>query len=64
MKSRGMRWVDNVACMGEKIREYKVFIEKHEVKRPLGRLLCRWECNIKIDIERITWEAVDWFHLA
>lgn len=62
MKSKGMRWVDSVACMGEKRSE--VFIEKHEGKRPLGRPLCRWECNIKIYIERIRWEAVDWFHLA
>jgi hypothetical protein len=44
--------------------EYKVFIEKHEGKRSLGRPLCRWECNIKIDVERIRWEAVDWFHVA
>jgi hypothetical protein len=35
-----------------------------EGKRPLGRLMRRWEDNIKKDISEITLEVVDWIHLA
>jgi hypothetical protein len=31
---------------------YKMLIAKPEVKRPLGRPKCRWEGNIKINVEK------------
>jgi hypothetical protein len=33
-----MRWAGYVAGMGEVKYEYKIFIEKSEGKRPLGKL--------------------------
>jgi len=34
------------------------------VKKPLGRPRSRWEDNIKMDLEEVGWEGVDWIHLA
>jgi hypothetical protein len=31
---------------------------------PLGRLIRRWEDNIKIDLKEIGWDDVDWIHMA
>jgi hypothetical protein len=35
-KSKKMRWVGQVACMGEKRNAYRALVGKHEGKRPLG----------------------------
>jgi hypothetical protein len=36
----------------EKLRiAYNIIIGRLERKRPLGRLRCRWEGNIEIDVE-------------
>jgi hypothetical protein len=35
VKSRRMRWVGNVACMGEGRNVYRVLVGKPEEKRPL-----------------------------
>jgi hypothetical protein len=43
---------------------YKISVGKTEGKRPPGRRRHRREDNIKIDLEEIGWEGVDWFHLA
>jgi hypothetical protein len=37
IKSRRMRWVGHVACMGEDRKVYRVLVGKPEGKRPLGR---------------------------
>jgi hypothetical protein len=38
--------------MGAKGNEYRIFVEKPEGKRPLGRPRRRWLNNIKMDLER------------
>jgi hypothetical protein len=38
MKSKRMRWVRHVECMGEERKVYKVLVTKPERKRTLGRL--------------------------
>jgi hypothetical protein len=43
IKSRRMRWVEHVACMGEGRGFYRVLIGKPKGKRPLGRPRHRWE---------------------
>jgi hypothetical protein len=40
------------------------FVGKPEGKRPLGRLRCRWEDNIRLDLREVGWEGVEWIHLA
>jgi hypothetical protein len=43
IKSRRMKWVGHVACMGERTGVYRVWVGKPEGKRALGRPSCRWE---------------------
>jgi hypothetical protein len=42
-----MRWVGHLARMGDRQSAYRVFMEKSERKRSLGRPKRRWEDNIK-----------------
>jgi hypothetical protein len=44
--------------MGDRRGVYRVLVEKPEDKRPLRRPRCRWEDNIKMDLEEVgcgTW---------
>jgi len=43
---------------------YKIMIENSEGKIPLWRPSCRWEDNIRMDLEETGWEGVDWINLA
>jgi hypothetical protein len=43
---------------------YKILVGKPEGKRPLGRPGRRWEDNIRIDLRKIGWKAVEWMYLA
>ena len=43
---------------------HKVLVGKPEGKRPLGRQRCRWEDNIKIDLEDVGCGGVEWIGLA
>jgi hypothetical protein len=45
--------------MGESRGVYRVLVGKHDGKRPLGRLRCRWEGNIKIDLQKVGREGMD-----
>jgi hypothetical protein len=42
-----------VACMGEGRGVYRVLVSKPEGKRSLGRPRCRWEGNIKMDLQEV-----------
>jgi hypothetical protein len=55
IKSRRMRWVGHVACMGDNIVAYGVLVGKPEGKRQLGRPELRWEDNIEMDIQEVGW---------
>ena len=46
-----MRWMGNVARVWERRGVYRVLVGKPEGKRPLGRPRCRWEDNIKMDLQ-------------
>jgi hypothetical protein len=39
--------------MVERRGVYKVLVGKAEVKRPFGRPRCRWEDNIKMDLQEV-----------
>jgi hypothetical protein len=45
--------------MGEKRSVYSVSVGKPEGRRPLERLGCRWEVNIKMDLREIGWRGID-----
>jgi hypothetical protein len=53
MKSRRMRWAENIARIGEKRNAYRILVRKPEGKRPLGRPRRRWVYNIKMDLREI-----------
>jgi len=60
-----MRWLGHVAGTGGETRGvYRVLVGKPEGKRPLGRSRRRWEDNIKMDIQEVGFEGVDWVDLA
>jgi len=52
IKSRRMRWAGHVARIWKRSL-YRVLVEKPEGKRPLGRIRCRWEDNIKIHLQEV-----------
>ena len=43
---------------------YRVLVGKPEGKRPLRRPRCRWEYNIKMDLQEVECGGMDWFELA
>jgi hypothetical protein len=50
-----MGWVGYVACMGSMRGAYRVFVERSEGKRPLGRPRPKCHDNIKIDLQEVEW---------
>jgi hypothetical protein len=50
--------------MGEGRGVYRVLVGKPEGKRPLGRPRCRWEDNIKMDLQEVECGDMDWIGLA
>jgi hypothetical protein len=61
---RRMRWVGNVARMGERRCAYRALVGKPEGRRPLGRPRRRWEDNIKMILREVGWGNMDWINLA
>ena len=59
IKSRRLRRTGHVARMGEGRGVYRVWLEKLEGKRPLGRPRRRWEHNIKMDLQEVGCGCVD-----
>jgi hypothetical protein len=64
IKSRRMRWVGHVACKGKRTGIYRVMLGKHEGNRLPGRPRCRWEDNIKMDLQEVGCGVMDWIELA
>ena len=50
--------------MDEERGLYRVLVGKPEEKRPLGRPRRRWVDNIRMDLEEVGCEYVDWIGLA
>jgi hypothetical protein len=47
MKSRGMRWVENVARISANGYEPRVLVQRTQGTRRLGKTKSRWEDNFK-----------------
>ena len=58
------RWGGHVARVGESRGVYRVLVGRPEAKRPLGRPRRRWEVNIKMDLQEVECEGMDWIDLA
>jgi hypothetical protein len=50
--------------MGERRCAYRVLVGKPEGKNPLGKTRRRWEDNIKMDLQKVGCEGMDWIYLA
>jgi hypothetical protein len=50
--STKMRWVGQVARIGDRTGTYRVLMGKLVATRPLGRPRRRWEDNITMDLSR------------
>jgi len=64
IKLRKMRWVWHVVHMGESRVVYWVWVGKFEGKRPFGRPMHRWKDNIKMDLQEVGCEGMDWIDVA
>ena len=53
-----------MARMGEGRGVYRVLVGKPEGKRPLGRPRCRWEDNIRMDLQEVELGYENWIGLA
>ena len=53
IKSGRMKWAGYVARVGERRGVYRVSVGKPEGKRTLGSSRCRWEDNIKMDLQEV-----------
>ena len=50
--------------MGERRGVYRVLVGEPEGKRPLGKPRRRWEDSIKIGLQEVRCEGIDWIDLA
>jgi hypothetical protein len=50
--------------MVERRGVHRVLVGKPEGKRPLGRPRCRWEDNIKMNLQEVGGGYGDWMELA
>jgi hypothetical protein len=64
IKTRRMRWMGHVVCMGEGRNVYRVLVGKPKGKRPFERPRCRWEDGIKMDLRETGWGDMEWIHLT
>ena len=64
LKSRRLRCAGQVARMEQFRNAYKVLVRTPESKRPLGRLIRKWEDNIKMDLRDMGCDPRDWITLA
>jgi hypothetical protein len=64
VKSRRIRWAENVARMGKGRNLYRVMTGKSEGKKPLGISRRRWKDGIKMYLREIGWGGVEWIHLV
>jgi hypothetical protein len=64
IKSRKIRWAGHVARMGEGRGAYRILVGRPEGRSPLGRPTRRWVDNIKMDLQEVGWEGMDWIDMA
>ena len=53
-----------MAHMGEGRGVHRILVGKPERKRPFGRPRCRWQDNIKTDLQEVGGGCEDWMELA
>ena len=64
IKSRTMRLAGHVARMEERRCVYRILVGRPEGKSSLGRSRRKWEDNIKMDLQDVGWESMEWIDVA
>ena len=64
IKSRRLRWAGLVARMEKGRTVFKILTGNSTGKRSSGRPQCRWEDNIRMDLEEIGVNAGNWVDSA
>ena len=64
IKSRRMVWAGHVACIGESRGVYRVLVGKPQGKRPLEWPSHKLEDNIKMDLQEVGFEGMDWIDVV
>jgi hypothetical protein len=64
IKSGRMRWAGQVARMWKRRGAYMVLVGRPDGKRSLGTPRHRWEDNIKMSLQEVRCERMDWISLA
>jgi len=59
-----MRWAGHVARMDEERGVCRVLLGKPEGRRPLGRPSRKWVDNIRMDLQEVESEYMDWIGLT
>ena len=59
-----MRWAGHLSRMGDKRGAYRILVGKPEGNRPLGRPKCKWDDNIKMDLQDVGCGGKDWIDLG
>jgi hypothetical protein len=62
IKSRRMSWAGHVTRIGRRGIHIRYWCESQ--KGPLGKPRRRWMDNIRMDLEEIEWDGVDWIDVA
>jgi len=52
------------SAMWDRRGAYRIFVERSDENRPLGKPQRRWEDNIKVDIQGVGRGSMDWIALA
>jgi hypothetical protein len=50
--------------VGKRRGAYRILVGRPEGRRPLGRPRRKWEDNIKMDLQEVVWEGMDWIDMA
>jgi hypothetical protein len=56
--------MDMECSTNDRRNAYRKLVGKPERKRPLGRPICRWVDNIKMNLREIGWGGIDWIDLV
>jgi hypothetical protein len=62
----GVLDLHGITTVGEERGMYRVFVGKPERKRPLERPRCRWQDNIRMDLQEVGcggWTGLGWLRI-
>jgi hypothetical protein len=59
-----MKWVENVARIGEGRSVYRVLVGKSGGKKSQGRPKRKWEDNINMDLHEVGFGGMNWIEMA